>query len=157
LKITVDSNIVFSAILNPNSSIGQILINGSKYFDFYSINYLKEEISNHSQKILKITGYSNDKFEEIYDLIITKIRFVDDVLLSDSSLKKAYKLTSDIDEDDTLFVALNNHLKSLLWTGDKVLVKGLKDKGYLRTISTSELHELLLKKKFKSKRKPKNP
>ncbi|WP_296623731.1 PIN domain-containing protein [Marivirga sp.] len=157
MKITVDSNIVFSAILNPNSSIGQILINGSKYFDFYSINYLKEEISNHSQKILKITGYSNDKFEEIYDLIITKIRFVDDVLLSDSSLKKAYKLTSDIDEDDTLFVALNNHLKSLLWTGDKVLVKGLKDKGYLRTISTSELHELLLKKKFKSKRKPKNP
>lgn len=155
MKITVDSNIVFSAILNPKSSIGQILINGSKYFDFYSVNYLKEEILNHTQKILKITGYSNDTFDEIYDLIFSKIRFVDDVLLSESSLKKAYKLTTDIDEDDTLFVALNNHLKSLLWTGDKILINGLRDKGYLRTISTSELHELLLKKKVKSKRKTK--
>lgn len=151
MKITVDSNIVFSAILNPNSSIGQILIHGSKYFDFYSINYLKEEISNHSPKILKITGYSNDKFDNIYHLIISKIRFVDDVLLSDSSIKKAYKLTSDIDEDDTLFVALNIHLKSLLWTGDKFLINGLKEKGYFRTISTLEIHELLLQRKFKSK------
>jgi predicted nucleic acid-binding protein len=140
--------------LNPNSSIGQILLSGSKYFDFYSVNYLKVEISSHAQKILKITGYSNDEFEEIYHLITRKIRFVDNVLLSDSSLLKAHKLLFDIDEDDTLFVALNNHLKSRLWTGDKQLINGLEAKGYHKTITTSDLYELLLKKKLKSKRKP---
>lgn len=32
MKIVVDSNIVFSAILNSEGKIGNLLINGSKYF-----------------------------------------------------------------------------------------------------------------------------
>ena len=82
MKIIVDSNIVFSAILNTRSNIGQILTIGSKHFDFYTIDLLKTEILNHKTKIQKITGFSDDKFEEIYDLIISKIRFVDDKLIS---------------------------------------------------------------------------
>ncbi|NEN25233.1 hypothetical protein G3O08_17185 [Cryomorpha ignava] len=33
-NIIVDSNILFSAILNLNSRMGQILINGQEYYDF---------------------------------------------------------------------------------------------------------------------------
>jgi len=40
-KIIVDTNIVFSALLNTNSRIGQILINGKNRFDFYSPAYVK--------------------------------------------------------------------------------------------------------------------
>lgn len=58
MKIVVDTNIVFSAILNTQGKIGQILISGSKYFAFYSVGLLKEELRNHQQKILKISGYS---------------------------------------------------------------------------------------------------
>ena len=47
MKIVVDSNIVFSAILNSQSQIGQLLIDGSNYFEYYSIRLLKEEILNH--------------------------------------------------------------------------------------------------------------
>ncbi|HYX05871.1 MAG TPA: PIN domain-containing protein [Bacteroidales bacterium] len=79
MKIIVDSNIVFSAILNTRSNIGQILTIGSKHFDFYTIDLLKIEILNHKTKIQKITGFSDEKFTEIYDLIISKIRFVDDI------------------------------------------------------------------------------
>jgi len=136
MKITVDSNIVFSAILNTKSNIGQILTIGSKHFDFYTIDLLKTEIWNHRQKIQKITGFSNDEFEQIYHLIISKIRFIDDILISDNSINNAFKLTHDIDKDDTLFVALTNHLKSKLWTGDKILENGLRKKGYSRIITT---------------------
>ncbi|MEX2428194.1 MAG: PIN domain-containing protein [Bacteroidales bacterium] len=152
MKITVDSNIVFSAILNTKSNIGQILTIGSKYFDFYTIDLLKTEILNHKSKIQKITGFSNDKFDEIYHLIISKIRFVDDILISDKSIKNAYKLTYDIDEEDTLFVALTNHLKSKLWTGDKILENGLKKKEYSHIITTSELYDIFIKKELKRKR-----
>ncbi len=152
MKITVDSNIVFSAILNTRSNIGQLLTIGSKHFDFYTIDLLKTEILNHKIQIQKITGFSDDKFDEIYDLIISKIRFVDDILISDNSLKSAYNLTHDIDEEDTLFVALNNHLKSKLWTGDKVLGNGLKNKGYSRIITTAELYDIFIKKELQRKR-----
>ena len=54
MKVVIDSNIVFSAILNSKSKIGQLIINGSKYFDFYSIGLLKDEIHKHKDKILQI-------------------------------------------------------------------------------------------------------
>ena len=152
MKITVDSNIVFSAILNTRSNIGQLLTIGSKHFDFYTTNLLKTEILNHKAKIQKITGFSDDIFDEIYDLITSKIRFVDEVLISDHSFKNAFKLTHDIDEEDTLFVALTNHLKSRLWTGDKKLETGLKKKGYARIITTSELYDNFIRKELKNKR-----
>lgn len=151
MKITVDFNIVFSAILNTRSNIGQLLTIGSKHFDFYTINLLKTEILNHKAKIQKITGFSNDTFDEIYDLITSKIRFVDEVLISDHSFKNACKLTHDIDVEDTLFVALTNHLKSRLWTGDKKLESGLKKKGYARILTTAELYDYFIKKELKSK------
>ncbi len=50
-KIIIDTNIVFSALLNINSRIGQILINGNKSFDFYSPDYIRQEIFEHQRKI----------------------------------------------------------------------------------------------------------
>lgn len=154
MKITVDTNIVFSAILNSRSHIGQIILLGSKYFDFYTVDLLSLEILKHKAKIQQLTGYTNAQFEAIYDLIISKIRFVDTILISDKSLSSAYNLTHDIDKDDTLFVALTNHLKSKLWTGDKMLQSGLKKKGYNRIITTTELLDIFIKMKLKQKRKP---
>jgi predicted nucleic acid-binding protein len=58
MKLVIDTNIVFSAILNPASPIGQIILNGSKYFYFLSIDQLKNEIDKHENKILKISGLS---------------------------------------------------------------------------------------------------
>ncbi len=151
MKIIVDSNIVFSAMLNTKSHIGQMLTLGSTYFDFYTVDLLRVEIIKHKSKIQKITGFTDAQFEETYDLIISKIRFLDEQLISDKSLSSAINLTKAIDEDDTLFVALADHLKSKLWTGDKVLENGLKKKGYSRIITTTELFDIFIKKKLKRK------
>jgi predicted nucleic acid-binding protein len=50
-KIIIDTNIAFSALLNINSRIGQILINGNRYYDFYSPEYIRSEIIEHQDKI----------------------------------------------------------------------------------------------------------
>ncbi len=151
MNVIVDSNIVFSAILNTESHIGQILTT-STIFSFYTIGLLKTEIIRHKDKIQKITGFSADEFAEVYDLVTSKIQFVDEVLIPDASLQKAYSLTCDIDEDDTLFVALANQMRARLWTGDKILRNGLMLKGYSRIISTSELYNVFITKEWGFKR-----
>ena len=153
MKIVVDSNIVFSSILNTQSKLGQLLINGSQYFDFYSIELLKEEIQNHQSKIQKLSGLNDVEYKHTYELIIDKILFVDDILLSNDDLIKAIELVSDIDENDSMFIALNNHLHSVLWTGDKRLANGLKNKGYNRIITTDELYDKFLEKEYNRNRK----
>ena len=155
MRIVVDSIIVFSAILNTKSKMGQLLIDGSRYINFYSIGLLKSEILEHRDKILKHSTYSLDEFEEIYKLIISRIVFLDDILLTDNDLRKATELVSDIDVDDILFIALSEHLMTDLWTGDRKLIKGLKKKGYQRLITTDELYEIYLEKQLKKKHKGK--
>lgn len=77
---------------------------------------------------------------------------MDDIIISDQELDNAINLANGIDENDTLFIALANHLKTSLWTCDKKLKEGLKKKGYKRIISTNQLFEIYLDKELKSKR-----
>ena len=155
MKIVIDSNIVFSAILNTKSKIGQLVINGSKYFDFYTVGLLKDEIFKHKDKILDLTNFAEDQFIDTFQLITSRLVFVDDILLTDNDLNKAIDLVSAIDQDDALFVALTNHLAANLWTGDKRLINGLKKKGYSRVLTTDDLYEIFLDKQLKIKRKRK--
>jgi len=150
MKIVVDSNIVFSAIINSQSQIGQLLIDGSTYFEFYSIGLLKEEIFNHKGKIIQLTRFSEKHFNEVYNLILSNISFIDDILLNNNDLLTAFNLVSDIDENDTLFVALSNFLDAKLWTGDRKLTIGLAKKNYKNTITTNELHEMYVHLKSKT-------
>jgi predicted nucleic acid-binding protein len=89
MKVVVDSNIVFSAILNTKSQIGQLIINGTKHFDYYTIGILKTEIFKHRSKILRITGLREPQFTDNYQFIIQRIKFIDEVFLSDDVIKKA--------------------------------------------------------------------
>ena len=146
MRIVVDSNIVFSAILNSQGKIGQLIINGSKHFHFYTPALLEEEIKTHKNKILKISGFSYEQFETIYKTLTARINFVEEAIIPDKYLFEAIKLVKDIDENDALFIALTNHMNAQLWTGDKKLAKGLKRKGYQKLISTNELYMKFLAK-----------
>jgi predicted nucleic acid-binding protein len=152
MKLVVDSNIVFSALLNTQSKIAQLIINGSKHFSFFSINLLKVEILNHKDKLFSISDFSENQFESSFAHIISRIKFVDEILISDQALKKATEIAKDIDENDILFVALTNHLNAKLWTGDKKLISGLKEKKFAKTISTNELYDLFLKKELQKRK-----
>jgi len=122
MKIIVDTNIVFSAILNSQGKIGQLIINGSNFFAFYTVRLLKDEIWEHKDKILKISGLSSQQLTKSYETITKRITFVDENIISDKELLDAVDLVADIDENDALFVALTNHIKGKLWTGAKPFV-----------------------------------
>ena len=151
MKVVVDSNIVFSALLNTKSKIGNLLINGATFFDFYSVGLLRNEILRHKKKILKITGFSQKQFDDTFQIITSRIKFIDDILISDKDFKKSIELVSDIDINDSMFIALNNHLPSHFWTGDKKLISGLRKKGYSKIFASDELYDIFLEKQLEKK------
>ena len=143
MKIIVDTNIVFSAILNSNSRIGKILLNSKEHFQFFTCNYLRTEIQRHRNKLLKLTKLTEDQLSELEDLITQHVTFIDERLIPQDHLIKTETQLKAIDPDDTVFVALTKHLEGKLWTGDLQLYNGLKAKRFKNIIRTSELSLLL--------------
>ncbi len=143
MKIIVDTNIVFSAILNSNSRIGKILLNSKEHFQFFTCNYLRTEIQRHRNKLLKITKLTEYQLSELEELVTQHITFIDERLIPQDLLIKTEIQLKAIDPDDTVFVALTKHLEGKLWTGDLQLYNGLKAKRFKDIILTSELSLLL--------------
>lgn len=142
MRIVVDTNIAFSAILNTNSKIARIFLQPKSRLNFYSTDQLLTEIEEHKAKLQKISKYSDLELHRAILIITSKIRFINVRLISKEIYNKAEALTLNIDIDDTEFVALTEHAKAKLWTGDKELLKGLKNNKWNKAISTEELYKL---------------
>jgi predicted nucleic acid-binding protein len=140
--IVVDTNIVFSAILNTNSTIGDLILNSQNIFQFQSCNFLLSEIDNHWEKLKKSSKLDTSDLSESRYLILKNIFFISEQQIPVKYRLSAYELVKDVDIKDVAFVALNEFQKSFLWTGDKVLIKGLKNKDYKNVITTRELIRL---------------
>ena len=79
--------------------------------------------------------------------MLTKpIHFINVKLIPKSIIQFAEDLTKDIDIDDMEFVALTEHLRGHLWSGDGVLKKGLLKKNWNKFITTDILYEKIAKK-----------
>ncbi|MCG9881697.1 MAG: PIN domain-containing protein [Bacteroidia bacterium] len=141
--IIVDTNIVFSAILNVNSRIGRILLGSKNHCQFYTCEFLRVEIINHKKKIISLTALTEIEVEELIQLVTRKITFINEGLIPPKTNLFAEKILEEIDPADAPFVALTKHLKGKLWTGDKKLITGLKNKNFPNTIDTTELMEYL--------------
>lgn len=148
-KLIVDSNIIFSAILNVNSRIGQVLLTSDKFYDFYAPKYVREEIFNHQEKLKKIAKLDDNEFLEVYELILKNITILNHSIAGKEYYQKAFELCDNVDLDDIPFVAFSLFLKCKLWTGDKKLIKGLKDNGFDKIVTTNDLFDDFLKKNRK--------
>jgi predicted nucleic acid-binding protein len=74
--------------------------------------------------------------------LFKKINFINEELIPEKQWLVAERIVRNIDIDDLDFVALTNFMKGYLWTGDKPLYNGLKEKNFKKVINTKELDEL---------------
>jgi predicted nucleic acid-binding protein len=149
MKIIVDSNIVFSAILNTKSIIGDLLLNSEKLFQFWTCYYLINEIDRHWVKLKRISKLDEGDLLEAQLLIYKNITFIDEGQIPKFFRIRAYNLLKGIDINDIAFIALNEFQGSLLWTGDKQLTNGLRNIGYQGVITTEEM--IILRSRLESK------
>lgn len=143
MKIIADSNIVYSGILNTQSTIGDILLNAGEIIEFYTCEYLQAEIENHQEDILKFTSYDISELHEVQFKLYSKLTFFTEALLPFEYWQRAADFVRDVDIDDIAFVALSLFLDTKLWTGDKRLREGLLKKGFTKKITTQEIIGLL--------------
>jgi predicted nucleic acid-binding protein len=138
-KIIVDANIIFSAILNIDGNIGDLLINSSDVFCFIAPDFLRTEIHLHYDKLEKLSGLSSVAIQESEFYVYRQIVFVSSEQIAKKFWQEALRLVTNIDEKDTVYVAYSKHFDCPLWTGDKRLTKGLSAKDYHNIIDTGEL------------------
>lgn len=143
MRIVVDTNIAFSAVLNTDSRIARILLQSKSGVNFYSTDLLMLEMEEHKHKLQKIADYSDAELSKAITLITNKIRFIDARLIPPQTFLESQQLLEDIDVDDTEFVALTTHISGKLWSGDKALLAGLKQKGWDHFVTTKELAEVM--------------
>lgn len=144
MRVVVDTNIVFSAILNTNSKISTIILQPKSKLNLYSTGQLEYELLEHWNKLKKISKYAEIELRRTATFITSKIKFINVELIPRNLFLTAEALTSDVDIDDTEFVALTEHIRGKLWTGDKELIKGLKRKKWDKIISTDELYKTIV-------------
>lgn len=127
-KLIIDSNIVFSALRGKNSKTRNRILNSED--KLFTPNFLIGEIFQHKERIIKNSKASEEETYEFLFKIINRITFINEENISTGNFIEAYRLSKDIDEKDTPFVALSLELGYKLWTRDDELKTGLRKKGF---------------------------
>ena len=142
--LIIDTNLVFSAILNPRSKIGTfILQEAGDRVEFFAPTYLREEMEKHFDRLIEITTAPPETMHIIMMEVYQRIHFINDALIPFEHYHTALPLVRNIDMNDIAFVALNEYLDELLWTGDMQLYNGLKAKGYDKVLNFEEVKAYL--------------
>ena len=139
MKIVVDTNIIFSTLLNSNSNIGDLLFNSGETFEFYSCSYMRYEIQKHWERLKKISKLSEEQLQISYTQVLSKLKFINEEIIPVETWLASEQLTKGIDIDDTDFVALTKFLRATLWTGDRALYNGLKKLNFKKLLNATEL------------------
>lgn len=139
MRIIIDTNIIFSALVNSNGKIGELIFNSKGYFEFYGCEFLKTEIIDHWEKLRGASKLPEHELIIAKNKLYEQIFFINQKVLNQEILLEAEKIVQDIDPDDTFFVALTLSLEGVLWTGDKNLFKGLKEKNFQNVYNTWDL------------------
>jgi len=143
VRIVVDTNIVFSALMNADNLMGEVLLNLQDELFFYSPELLRLELFRYANKLQKASKLTEEQLGESSIRIMERITLVSEELISEKTWIIAYGLTKDVDEDDTPFVALALEMGAKLWTGDRKLTTGLIAKGSEIVVSTRQLADYL--------------
>lgn len=144
MKVVVDTNILISTLINPNSKIGSLVMKDLRGIaDLYACYYLYIELFDKKDRIRKYTKMDEVDLLELLYLVIRKINFINEEQVSEAAWERAHILTHDIDIKDISFVALALDMNAKLWTGDKKLYTGLIEKGFKDVLNTQNLVQLI--------------
>jgi predicted nucleic acid-binding protein len=130
MKIVVDTNIIFSALLKEDNRCARALIKNEDAHDFYAVYFTIVELFKHKERIKQFSKLSEEDILEVLYELLKHIHIINDDIISVPSWKAAMQLTHDVDIKDVPNVALTIELNAQLWTNDNELKRGLQAKGF---------------------------
>lgn len=135
MKIVVDLNIIFSALISGK----EIYVDIFKINDVFVPDIVFSELNKYEARLIKKTKLKRNEFRTFVQMLFEEITVMPKFAISPENWQMAYKICNKIDEKDTPFVALSLELKMPLCTNDKTLYEKLKEKGFNNFVTVEEL------------------
>jgi len=129
MKIVIDANILFSALIVKGRTDELILRNS---LELFAPDFLLKEFNKYLLLILEKTRRSDQEILNAYNLIIKRITFIKENDFSDY-ITNAEEICPD--ENDIFYFALALKLNCGIWSNDKLL----KNQEVITVYSTSDL------------------
>ncbi len=129
MKVVVDTNIFFSALLKNNNKFRNALLLNTQP-SFCSCYLLIAELFKYKEKLVNLSQIDEYDLLKVFYEMLKNIELYNENLITKQSFSESYKLCKNIDLKDIPFVALTIELDGLLWTGDTKLKEGLLKKGF---------------------------
>jgi predicted nucleic acid-binding protein len=131
MEIVLDTNILISSLLKDGLTRDLILLSP---FNMYTIELSKIEIENHKEELLLKSKLDEISFDYLRNFIFRKVNFasLEDII---PFKDRAIEIMSEIDIDDSLFLALAMSLNCPIWSNDA----HFKRQSYVKSLTTREL------------------
>ena len=127
-KLIVDTNIILSYLHTQNPKILGIIDDDDT--QIYTPNYLIYEFIKHQPRIMAKSKLDNAEYAELIGFLLSRLYFINIRDIDFVNISHTLRLCSDVDENDTMFIALALQLNCPLWTRDGVLQSGLRERGF---------------------------
>lgn len=136
----IDANVLFSAFISGKDIYDLLFSQTTLYIPDYAFL----EIEKYKNRILKKTKLTAKDFQEYVLNLLAHITVIPGLLLSRDSLRSAFNLCKDIDEKDTLYIAVAIEFNIPLITNDKALYNGLRTRQFFQVELLSEILRQLI-------------
>ena len=137
MRVVVDSNIIFSALISGK----EVYLDLFKQNDVYIPDIVFSELNRYELRLIQKTKLRQSKFKNFIRMLFEEVIVIPKFAISEENWQKAYKICKDIDEKDTPFVALSLELQIPLWTNDKKLLSGVRLKGFDNIVISEQLFD----------------
>ena len=132
MKLVVDANILFAALIKEGSTADLLI---SDKLQLFAPEFLFTEFAKYEELILNKTHRSPEGFHQFLDLLKEQINVIPKKEIT-PFMNKAEKFSPD--PKDTVYLALAFALESNIWSNDKRLKQGQEE---ITVFSTEELIE----------------
>ena len=130
MKLVIDANIIFAALIKGGLTAELIISNELQLF---APEFLLEEFSKYQNQILEKTHRSKENFGNFVRILKEYITFIPQKNIT-PFLEKANAFSPD--PKDSVYLALALALKSAVWLNDKKLKK---EQNHIKVLSTEDL------------------
>lgn len=136
MKLVLDSNIIFSALIKKSTTRNIIL---SDAFDLNAPEYIFSEITKHKELLLRKSKLDKRDFDALLLLLQKHIHLVSNEKY-DEKTSIAEDILKDIDITDSPFLALALALDCSIWSNDG----HFKQQYKVRVYTTKELTDTII-------------
>jgi predicted nucleic acid-binding protein len=135
MEIVVDTNVIISSLLRNGLTRKIIFLSPLK---MYTVDYAKTEIEAHKEELLIKSKLDERSLNYLNEFIFSKIDLVP-LKNIEPFRNKAEEIMSEIDIDDSFFLALAMSLNCPVWSNDA----HLKMQSVIKVYTTKELLDFL--------------